>query len=79
MKTVNIHDAKTHLSALLVEIEKTGQGVMICRSGRPVADLVPHRTAHRLTPHPQLSCVELNYDPTEPLSADEWPMGGDAS
>ncbi|MEA3436237.1 MAG: hypothetical protein U9R43_07200 [Thermodesulfobacteriota bacterium] len=29
MKAVNVHEAKTKLSALLVEVEKTGEGIFI--------------------------------------------------
>jgi prevent-host-death family protein len=39
MKTVNIHEAKTHLSALLNEVEQ-GEDVVIARNGAPVARLV---------------------------------------
>ena len=39
MKTVNIHEAKTHLSRLLAEVEN-GQEVTIARAGRPIARLV---------------------------------------
>ncbi len=39
MKTVNIHQAKTHLSALLSEVER-GEDVVIARNGTPVARLV---------------------------------------
>ncbi len=39
MKTVNIHHAKTHLSALLTEVEQ-GEDVVIARNGAPVARLV---------------------------------------
>ena len=39
-KTVNVHEAKTHLSRLLVEVENGGE-VTIARAGRPVARLVP--------------------------------------
>lgn len=39
MKTVNIHEAKTHLSRLLVDVEN-GQEVTIARAGRPIARLV---------------------------------------
>ena len=39
-KVVNIHEAKTHLSRLLVEVEN-GQEVTIARAGRPIARLVP--------------------------------------
>lgn len=38
MKTVNVHEAKTHLSRLLKEVE-AGQEVVIARAGRPVARL----------------------------------------
>jgi prevent-host-death family protein len=41
MPTVNIHDAKTHLSHLLTRVEK-GETITIARAGKPVADLVPH-------------------------------------
>ncbi|MFC6397110.1 type II toxin-antitoxin system prevent-host-death family antitoxin [Luteococcus sanguinis] len=44
MSTVNIHEAKTHLSRLLEAVE-AGQTVTIARAGKPVADLVPHRRA----------------------------------
>lgn len=40
MKTVNVHEAKTHLSRLLEQVE-AGQEVVIARAGRPVARLVP--------------------------------------
>ena len=73
MKSVNIHEAKTKLSALLAEVEKTGEKVLICRHGKPVADLVPHRKRSRLEPHPVMSKIRINYDPIEPLAEDEWP------
>lgn len=39
---VNVHEAKTHLSRLLVRVEQ-GEEVVIARAGKPVAKLVPHR------------------------------------
>jgi prevent-host-death family protein len=39
-KVVNVHEAKTNLSRLLVEVEN-GHEVTIARAGRPVARLVP--------------------------------------
>lgn len=39
-KTVNVHEAKTHLSRLLAEVENGGE-VTIARAGRPIARLVP--------------------------------------
>ena len=73
MKTLNIHQAKTHLSAVLAEIEEKGETVLICRNGQPIADLVRHRRGNRLARHRVMSKVKLHYDPTEPLTAEEWP------
>ncbi len=73
MKIVNVHEAKTKLSALLAEIEKTGEKVLICRNGEPIADLLPHRKRNRLEPHPVMGKIGIHYDPIEPLSEDEWP------
>lgn len=39
-KTVNVHEAKTHLSRLLSRVE-AGEEIIIARSGRPVARLLP--------------------------------------
>lgn len=39
MSTVNVHEAKTHLSRLLVRVEQ-GEEIVIARSGKPVARLV---------------------------------------
>jgi prevent-host-death family protein len=36
MKTVNIHEAKTHLSRLLEELE-AGEPFVIARAGKPIA------------------------------------------
>lgn len=38
-RTVNIHEAKTHLSRLVEQVE-AGEEVVIARAGRPVARLV---------------------------------------
>lgn len=73
MKAVNVHEAKTHFSSLLANLEKDSQSVVICRNGVPVADLVPHRRTNRTKIHPSLSKIKIEYDPVEPLSADEWP------
>ncbi|MFQ5773567.1 MAG: type II toxin-antitoxin system Phd/YefM family antitoxin [Kiloniellaceae bacterium] len=47
MKTVNIHEAKTHLSRLVDEAA-SGEEIVIARSGKPVARLIrleqPSRT-----------------------------------
>ena len=43
-RTVNIHEAKTHLSRLVERVER-GEEITIGRAGRPVARLVPYRPA----------------------------------
>lgn len=40
MKTVNVHEAKTHLSRLLEQVE-AGEEIVLARNGKPVARLVP--------------------------------------
>jgi len=39
--TVNIHEAKTHLSRLLEAVER-GDEVVIARAGKPIATLSPY-------------------------------------
>ena len=47
--SVNMHEAKTHLSRLVERVE-SGEEIVIARAGRPVARLVPYhaRTAPRV-------------------------------
>lgn len=40
---VSIYEAKTHLSQLIAEVERTGTEVVIRRHNVPVAKLVPFR------------------------------------
>lgn len=77
MIKVNMHEAKSRLSELVKAVEKKGETVVLCRDGKPVAELkkisVAEGTFNRLAPHPQLSKILIKYDPAEPLQADEWP------
>ena len=41
MDTVNIHEAKTHLSKLIERVAN-GEEIVIGKAGRPVAKLVPY-------------------------------------
>ncbi len=45
-KSVNVHEAKTHLSRLLDEVEGGGE-VVIARAGHPVARLVREGRSER--------------------------------
>ena len=73
MKTVNVHEANTHLSSLLATVEDSSESFVICRNGEPIADLVPHQRGTRIKTHPVLGKIKIAYDPVAPLSADEWP------
>lgn len=42
MRSVNIHEAKTHLSRLVDEVSD-GHEIVIAKAGKPVARLVPFR------------------------------------
>ena len=60
--TVNIHEAKTHLSRLVERIE-AGEEIVIARAGRPVARLVPYRARTRSrTPGAWRGLVQLAPD-----------------
>jgi prevent-host-death family protein len=57
--TVNVHEAKTHLSRLLERVE-AGESITIARAGRPVADLVPHMRTDLVF---GALAGQLSYDP----------------
>jgi prevent-host-death family protein len=46
MRTVNIHEAKTHLSKLVEEAHQ-GKEVIIAKAGRPMARLVSVRSGRK--------------------------------
>ncbi len=46
MKTVNIHEAKTNLSALIAAVE-AGEEVVISRANKPVVKLVAMESAQK--------------------------------
>ena len=78
MITVNMHDAKTRLSELVKAVEERNETVVLCRDGEEVAEIrrraKRRRPVRDLTPDPRLRVkFAPGYDPTEPLSEDEWP------
>jgi prevent-host-death family protein len=68
--TVNIHDAKTHLSRLLERV-RNGEEVVIAKAGKPVARLVAiqERPAHRI-PGMDKGKVIIHPDFDDPIP--EW-------
>ena len=71
---INIHEAKTKLSSVLMKIEKTGNSFIICRNGKPIAKLSPFVDSRgdRLGKHPVMSNIQVKYDPIEDMSEEEW-------
>jgi prevent-host-death family protein len=41
MKTINIHDAKTHLSRLIEQVVSGGEPFVIAKAGKPMVKVVP--------------------------------------
>lgn len=74
MITVNIHEAKTNLSKLIARVEEKGEPVRICRNGKPVVEMCSIMAPKKdpLQMHDKLKNIKIMYDPTEPLSEDEW-------
>ena len=56
MKTVNIHEAKTHLSKLLA----TGEPFVIARAGKPIAKVTAIETQEEKR-NSWLGCMEGQY------------------
>lgn len=75
MKRVNVREAKAGLSGLLAEVEKSGKRVVICRNGKPIADLVPHHREVSMAADKKLGAIKVNYDPTEEADEAAWPLG----
>ncbi len=70
MELVNIHQAKTHLSQLLQEVER-GKEVVIARAGVPVARLVSWQAPARrvAAPGAMRGEIELAEDFDAPLDS----------
>jgi len=73
MLKVNTHEAKTRLSELLAAVEKRGEVVILCRAGRPVAEIrALHPRRNPLRKDPRLSNIVLRGPPAS-LHPDDWP------
>lgn len=80
VRKVSTHEAKTHLSRLLAEVQ-AGEEILICRGDRPVGRLVPVSEEAASPRRPPVGTrtsapVEVAPDAFEPLSdaelEDEW-------
>jgi prevent-host-death family protein len=81
----SVFEAKTHFSALLNQVERTHQAVVITRHGRPVARLVPYdepdpaaEVLARLRTRAREGGVRYDHAQlTEPLPRDTWGVFGE--
>jgi len=67
MATVNVHDAKTHLSRLLSRVE-SGEEIVIAKAGKPIAQIVPLlRKGTKRSPGSARGRIVLRRDFFKPL------------
>ena len=59
MRFVEVEQAATNFSRLLVEVEEHNETVVICRNGTPVANLAPHARRRRPRDHSPLDQLDL--------------------
>ena len=65
--TVNIHEAKTHLSRLLERVQ-AGEEITIAKAGRPIARLTAiHERPQRRTPGMDKGKVVIHPDFDDPI------------
>ncbi len=74
MLPINIHQAKTNLSSILSKVESGNETYVICRNGKAIADLIPHKKRSRVNKDPFLSQVKIHCDLTEPMTDEEWEL-----
>lgn len=80
MRTVNIHEAKTHFSRLIEEVSD-GEEVIIAKAGKPVARLVSAKKARKRRLGVLAGKFKVPVDLDRPLPDDviaEFEGGGDA-
>lgn len=70
MITVNIHEAKTQLSALLAAVHEAREHIVICKSGLPIAEIIPYKKKKRTNAKKSLAPTSIKFDLTQPISED---------
>jgi len=72
MTTVNIHDAKTHLSQLLARV-LAGEEVVIAKAGKPIARLTPIRPLEPRAPGiAKGKLTDAFFEPLPEEELDRW-------
>ena len=71
MTTVSVHEAKTHLSSILLNVERLGEKVVICRYNKAIAQITPIEHGNRTQIDPEISKIKIKCDLTETTES-EW-------
>ena len=69
-ETVNVHEAKTHLSRLLARVE-AGEEIVIARNGKPAARLVACKPRGKRRPGTLKGKIEIDDSFFDPLPEEE--------
>lgn len=75
-KTVKASDFKAKCVALLDEVARTGDTIVVTKNGRPIVEIVPHRAKKRGALGVWKGQVEIIGDIVSPIYA-EWAHGID--
>ena len=70
MVTINVHEAKTHLSRLIAQVE-AGEEVVIARNGKPVVRLMPVQQRGPREPGSWKGRISIDDSFFDPLPEDE--------
>jgi prevent-host-death family protein len=70
-RSVKASEFKAKCLALMDEVGRTGRGVVITKRGKPVAELVPHRSAKRSPRGILKGELEITGDIMSPIDV-EW-------
>jgi antitoxin (DNA-binding transcriptional repressor) of toxin-antitoxin stability system len=54
MEVISIFDAKNKFSKIISDIETRDTSYLICRNGKPVAEIIAHKAKNRLKGSPEL-------------------------
>lgn len=74
MISLNTHEAKARLSELLQRIETHGERVIICRNGKPIAELKAWvKPKNPMKHNPELGGIVFHEDSVKPLDESDWP------
>jgi antitoxin (DNA-binding transcriptional repressor) of toxin-antitoxin stability system len=63
MATMSIHEVKARLASALKAVEESSETLVVCRHGKPIVEITPHRQRSRTQVHPvhpgraQSSCL----------------------